>query len=353
MEQSNMVEQKNIAWHSPMEPPFRIAGFAWFAEERRYRRLPTAPKWKLPEAVDILADHTAGGQIQFVTNSSSLHLSVRLKGKADMYHMPPTGQCGFDCYIGPPGNKKYCATAQFKPWDQEYESKLFENYSREPRLITLNFPLYQGVEEVKVGLDHDAWVESPPAYDSTKKVVLYGTSITQGACASRPGINYSNILSRRINMEFINLGFSGSGKGEPEVARVISEIADPACLVLDYEANCVSTEQFRKTLPEFIQIFREAHPDVPILVVSRIPYAMDAHDPESARTAAERKELQRETVEARRAAGDNRIHFVDGSSYMTLEPQEISVDGIHPTDLGLMQIADGLTPIIRNLIKGS
>ncbi|MHB9133179.1 MAG: SGNH/GDSL hydrolase family protein [Armatimonadota bacterium] len=338
-------------WYSPMESPFQLAGFPWFAQDRKYRRMPVQPTHPLPEAVNGLADCTAGGQIRFITDSARLFIRVRLMGPANMVHMPATGQCGFDCYIGAPGQQRYCSTTGYPLQETEYEIKFFELPSREMRHITLNFPLYQGVEEVAVGVDDGAQVLPPAPYDDDRPVIAYGTSITQGGCACRPGSVYTNILSRRINREFINLGFSGSGKGEPEVARTIAEIPNPGCFILDYEANCVSTDTLQQTFPNFIAILREAHPTTPILVVSQIKFAGELFMPVALHTRLERLAFQRDVVEKLRRAGDRRISFLDGSGLLGENFDECTVDSVHPTDLGFMRMADGLTPVVREILR--
>lgn len=339
-----------LQWHSPLERPFQIAGFGWLEAERRYRRLPAKPAWNLPHAVDQLANCTSGGQIRFVTDSASLSLKVKLTGAADMYHMPATGQCGFDCYIGGPGEQVYYGSTKYNHRLTEYESVLFTDLTKENRVVTLNFPLYQGVDEVWIGLDPDAEIAEPPAYESQQKVIVYGTSITQGACASRPGMAYTNILSRRFNLEFLNLGFSGNGKGEPELAHLLAELQHPACLILDYEANCVSTELFQQTLPNFIEIYREKHPLTPILVISRITHAKEHFEQGMRQDRADRKEISRQTVEERREKGDAHIYFCDGSALLGDYPQDCTVDGSHPTDLGFARMADGLTPVLQRIL---
>ncbi|WP_080833420.1 SGNH/GDSL hydrolase family protein [Cohnella massiliensis] len=340
-----------LVWFSPLQPPFAIAGFAWLRTEGNYRRLPTNPPYEIPAAVDNLANHTAGGQIRFVTDSPRLSIRVKLSGPANMYHMPATGQNGFDCYEELEGNLRYRATATFSAAATEYEALLFENGATEPRQIVLHFPLYQGVVEVSVGLEAGAVVEAPPAYADSGRVVVYGTSITQGACASRPGMCYTNLLSRRFNREFINLGFSGSGKGEPELSRIIATIPDVDCLVLDYEANSVSPELYAQTLPEFIRIYREARPKTPVLVLSRIMFARQLFDAEARRQQETRKKMQIELVRSLRAAGDRHLHFHDGEKLLLHHGQECFVDGIHPTDLGLMQMADGLEPVLKGILR--
>lgn len=183
-------------------------------------------------------------------------------------------------------------------------------------------------------------------------MIVYGTSITQGGCASRPGMCYTNILSRRINREFINLGFSGNGKGEPEVARVISTIDRPGLFVLDYEANCNDYDRLSATLPAFIRILRNAHPTVPILAASKIPYATEAWHPVAVEKRLRNRDFQRQLVEECRAAGDTNVHFLDGSGLLGEEGwQECTVDSVHPNDLGFMRIADGLEPVIQGILR--
>jgi len=348
-------ETKNseqLKWYSPLEAPFHIAGFPWLAQDGVYRRLPLASRADLPPAVDTLAYCTAGGQIRFRTNSSRLVIRVRLAGPANMHHMPSTGQCGFDCYLGEPGDQHFTSTAIFKPTASEYESQLYQWDTKKDVAVTLNFPLYQGVEEVWIGVDNDAVISDAPVYASSKPIVLYGTSVTQGGCASRPGMAYSNILSRMIPVEFVNLGFSGNGKGEPELAHILSEIDDPALYILDYEGNTGEVENITRTLPEFIRILRARQPEVPILVVSRIRNAVDQFYEGKRELNNSRRLVQIENVEQRRAEGDRNIHFVDGSKLLGEDyDRECTVDGVHPTDLGFMRMAQSLAPIIKPLLR--
>lgn len=343
---------EQLQWYSPLEAPFHIAGFPWLAQDGVYRRLPLASGGVLPPAVDTLAYCTAGGQIRFRTDSSRLVIRVRLAGPANMYHMPATGQCGVDCYLGEPGEQSYITTAKFKPTESEYESQFYQWDTKKDVAVTLNMPLYQGVEEVWIGVDQDAVISAAPAYASRKPVIIYGTSITQGGCASRPGMAYTNILSRMIPVEFVNLGFSGNGKGEPELAQIMSEIEDPALFVLDYEGNTGEAGSIARTLPAFIQILRERHPEVPILVVSRICTAEDQFYMERRELNDRRRRIQIENVEQRRAEGDLNIHFADGFKLLGDEfIHDCTVDGTHPTDLGFLRMAQSLAPIIKPLLK--
>ncbi len=336
-------------WHGIPQPPFRLAGFAWFARDHLFRRVPVKPSETIPEAVDALANCTAGGQIAFRSDSRYVAVRVKLAGLADMNHMPSTGQCGFDLYVGEPFHQRFHNVTKYDHHKTTYECLLFEYPEPALRTFTLNFPLYQGVKKVEIGLHPAASIVVPPPWSLDGRVVFYGTSITQGGCASRPGMAYTNILARALNVEIINLGFSGSGRGEPEVARLVAGVKNPRLFVLDYEAN-QSFRGLRDTLPQFVRILREEHERVPILIVSRIPFAAEASQREVLYGRVAGRNLQAQFVSAARAGGDRNIHFYDGSLSLGGDFDECTVDGIHPTDLGFSRMAEGMIPVIRKIL---
>lgn len=337
---------EGVEWRSPMVPPFRVVGFPWIARDGVYRRMPLKPSHPLPEAVDALANCTAGGQIAFRTNSGRLAIAVHLAGPSTMDHMPATGQSGFDCYV----NGRYLSTTRVRPSLKKYAHLFFDLPRGEMRTVTLNFPLYQGVKKMLLALDTSARLLPPPPFENDRSIVIYGTSITQGGCASRPGMAWTNLLSRRLNRPIINLGFSGSGRGEPEVAHVMAEISDPALLVLDYEGN--AGDSIRKSLIPFIRILRGVHPRVPILVVTCCPFARENFKPEERPARLGRRDFQRDTVRKLRAKGDRHLFFHDGSTILgTNDWEEFAVDGVHPTDFGFHRIAGALTPVFRRILK--
>lgn len=347
--------QNTLIWYSPAKSPFKVSGFAWFDEERIYRRLPSWASTYIPKEVNRLANHTSGGQIRFQTNSSKLSIYVELTGPANMPHMPATGQCGVDCYVSEEDtltNFKYVDTTKFNITETTYKFTFFDDWNPSFRNIVLNLPLYQGVKKILIGLNADANIKKPPHYLTDQKVIIYGTSVTQGGCAARPGMSYTNILSRRIPLEFINLGFSGNGRGEPELAKIISTIPNPACLILDYEGNCVSTEIFRKTLPIFIQIYREKHPKTPIIIPSRIKYARENLINSLYETRMERREFEQSLVRQLRNRGDRHVYFFDHSKTLGYSDTffECTVDGAHPTDLGFLRMAEALEPSLKTLL---
>ncbi|MFA6102981.1 MAG: SGNH/GDSL hydrolase family protein [Victivallaceae bacterium] len=345
------ADANGLLWHMPYAKPFKLSGFYWFDQDKIYRRFPVKPEFSLPKGVDWLSWCTAGGQIKFRTDSGKISLKVKLRDAGAMDHMAQTGISGFDLYVGEPGKEFFYSVTRFPCDATEFNYELFNCNVRKLRNFTINFPLYNGVNEVMIGLQNDAKIESPPAYRTNKPVVFYGTSITQGGCASRPGSCSTNILSRRLNMPFINLGFSGSGRGEPDVARNIALIEKPAMLVLDYEANCINLED---TLPEFISILRATHKKVPILVISKNRFgqeALDCGDKHDGKETREKcKAMQCKLVKKLKKEGDKNIYFLDGSKLLGKDYWECTVDNCHPTDFGFFRMADGIEPVIKKIL---
>jgi lysophospholipase L1-like esterase len=344
------TDANGIQWYKPQSKPFRLLGFNWIDQDKVYRRLPVKPAWPIRKPVDNLAWNTAGGQIHFQTDSPRLLVRGKLRFASGMYHMPSTGQSGFDLYVGPPSQLTYSRSTRFQPQDVNFNSELFSNNSKKLRNFVVNFPLYNGVRDVEIGIVAGSKLMPPPDYPDARPVVVYGTSITQGGCAARPGLAYPNILSRRLNRPFINLGFSGNGKGEIELAKLINQVPDPALIVLDYEANVY--DDVKKTINPFIDELRRQNPKVPILVISKILYTNELLSPERLKSLGLRADYQRDVVEKRRTAGDTNIHFLDGRTLLGEHAHEATVDGSHPNAYGFMMMAERIKPVVARILSG-
>lgn len=349
-ESNGSGENSGFKWYNPKEYPQIVYGLHWFAKERIYRRLPRTPEYPVRDEVNSLADCTAGGQIRIVTDARKLAIRVNLAAPASMDHMAATGQCGFDCYVDAGKGLRYCGTTRLNRNSSEYEHVFFDLSQHQEKKVVLNFPLYQGVKDVWVGVDKDSRVFIPYPFENNKKAVFYGTSITQGGCASRPGMAYTNILSRKLNMECINLGFSGNGRGEPELALNICTMENIALIVLDYEANASAHGTLRSSLPGFIRILRGKYPETPILLVSQIIFASEILHPEN-NLRRENLEFQKQLVKDLADQGDRNIHFFDGSNLLGEDFDECTVDGVHLTNLGFYRMAENLIDTVRNLVK--
>ncbi len=343
------ADADGIVWFDPREEPFDLVGFEWIKQDSVYRRLPVHPDWEIREAVNQLANHTAGGQIRFKTNSKKIMIKVKLRERSGMYHMPATGQSGFDLYLDEKGVHRYVRTSRFPHDSIRYQVELYKSDENTIGSFTINFPLYNGVNFLEIGLEEGAMLEAPDPFTNAGKFVIYGTSITQGGCVCRPGMAYSNILSRKLGVQFVNLGFSGNGRGEPALAHLINQISGTSFIILDYEANASKT--IINTLGTFVDILREEHPDIPILIMSKIRYASAVVGSSAYKLLMDNKDFQKNLVAERKKAGDMHIYFLDGSEVLGNDYDECTVDGVHPSDLGSIRIANALLSAIEDILK--
>lgn len=341
-------DSSGLIWYNPWDQPIILSGFAWFeANNRAYNRLPVNSSLNISNPVKLLALNTSGGQIRFQTDSCKISIRASLPNLSKMDHMTLTGQNGFDLYMGPPGDLRFLGVSRIN--SENIEAPLFAHDKKEMRNFVINFPLYTAVNKVEIGVEDGAKFEAPAAFADSQRIVIYGTSITQGGCASRPGMSYTNILSRRLNREIINLGFSGNGTGEIALAAAINDIKDKSLVILDYDAN-VTPEQLTQTLEPFIQKLREADPKIPIIVVSKVPRTLEITLQSYAEARQNKLRFQRELVEKLRAAGDTNIYFLDGSHFLGSDWDACLVDGIHLTDLGSSRMAENFSKEIQRIM---
>lgn len=345
----SVADQEELIWYDPRNEPFRISGLHWIKTNQSYWRFPEGAFDMLAEkapGVYFMAKDPAGGQIAFETNARRIVVRAVLEGGQRWDHMAATGEMGMDCYVAYP-EEAYCfmGVTRFDAKKNEYMSEVISDCGDDRKRVIINLPLYMPLLQLKIGLPKDATLFAPQPFADSRPIVVYGTSITQGGCVSRPGVMTTNILSRRLNREFLNFGFSGSGKGETEVAELVSMVENPAMFILTYEAN--AGDLIYQNLVPFISVLRKKHPDTPILVCSRVFCSKFTHNPAKMEPLRQRRLFQKETVEQLRNSGDENVYFVDGWKLMERDCADCFVDGVHPTDLGARQIADAMEPVIR------
>lgn len=325
------------------DPRLTVNGLAWWHEEKpALRRLPVRLKDTFRPQVWSLAQSPSGARVRFRTDSMSVGLIAQ--GSAPTVgNMSVVGQAGFDLYV----NGRYQGSA-WPDKDGRTAKEWPIGHVRELREITLYLPLYRSVSVNEIVLEPGAKIEAPGPFAVAKPVVYYGSSITQGAAASNPGTAYQALLGRWLDTDFINLGFSGNGIGEPEVARAVAE-TDASCFVLDYWAN-PKPEVFRETLPGFVDILRAKHPRTPILVTG--PYFNPSENvPGTAgEWQIEKRKMAPAFVAERRAAGDTNIHYVDGFEMLSPDQADGLADGRHANTMGFFFCARGLEPHLRKAL---
>lgn len=327
------------------EAPVQVAGLGWFGEESPVlRRLPARMKDRVSPAVWGLAQHPSGARVRFRTDSPRLGLVARNPDALTMHHMTSVGQNGFDLYVD--GQYRNSAWPDAKGLIQR-EWTLGED--RRLREVTLYLPLYKAVTVERLVLEPGAVVSAPSSFARPRPVVFYGSSITQGGCAENPGLSYTALLGRSLNLDFINLGFSGAGLGEPAVAEVVAEI-DAEAFVLDFWAN-PSPEAYRDALPGFVDTVRRRHPRTPILVTGPFWFPAEAGSSALHTQQETKRKTARDLVAARRKSGDRAITFVDGLGMLSAAQGSGLVDGVHPNSLGFQHCADGLEPHLRRALR--
>lgn len=335
-----MVEKDNLCFYDAEDYPFKIYGVK--KENGKFRRLPEAVAAKVSDSVYQLHTNTAGGRVRFVTDSTFVAIHAVIEGIPCASHMSVTGITGLDLYAGEDGVEKYIGC--FVPpcgMEGGYESVVdFED--RKERVITVNFPLYSNLIKLYVGLEEGASLKEPPAYTYEKPFVSYGSSITQGSCASRPGNCYQHLLTRQFDCDHWNLGFSGSAKAEDAIIDWIKQL-DMSVFLYDYDFNTPTVEHLKATHEKMFCAVREAQPDLPIIIMSRPKYYPTDFGKKC-------MEVIRTTYENAIAVGDNNVYFLDGPTLMADIKSDGIVDNCHPSDSGFVSMARAIAPVLGKLL---
>ena len=329
-------------------------------KESPYDRLPISYKDKVREPVWDLSKASAGITVRFHSNSTSISLKWTILNDFDMPHMASTGIKGIDLYTKYNNKWRYVTSAGALVGQKKYQNnevasdsineyELITNISSEFREYKLFLPLYDGVTKLEIGIDSDAQIKK--ATPNTKKpIVFYGTSITQGGCASRPGMAHTNIISRRLDVDCINFGFSGNGRMEIPIIELISEIK-ASVYVIECLQN-MNIKQVKERVLPLVKIIRKKQPSTPIIFVENMMY----------KTAFLDKTIETELIQENLALkneydkilknGFQNIFYIEDMKADGMD-NEGTVDGVHLTDLGFLRYANYIIENFKkyNLIK--
>ncbi len=316
-------------------------------DDTSYFRLPPEIAGTVNDGVLCLCRNMAGVCFRFSTNSDTL--AVKAEGICNSEltpHMTAIGTYGFSLYAGTDFLHSYMPPIPEK--DFTLEKSLTDNHpSRTFRDYTLYMPLYGGYRSVSVKIDKDAVLRPASPFRFEKPIVFYGSSITQGGCASDPGLAFTNILSRRMDLYVRNLGFSGSARGEQTMADYIASL-DMEALVIDFDHNAPTPEALASVHRPFFETIRKAKPDLPILFASAIPCLFGFRNDE-------RRAVIKETCQAALDAGDRHVYFASGCDFFDDESYpyaESTVDGVHPNDLGMFAMYRGFRKALESMENG-
>ena len=335
--QKTKVTETDVFYRDAKCGEFEIFGLANCEE---YTRIKECYTKNFSEGVKNLAKCTAGGRIRFKTNSPY----IVLKGVVSPYdapqHMTRITRCGFSVYDR---NVFKRSLAPEISGNCEFENIYYFRDNNEHD-VTIYLPLYGGVEKIYIGLKNDAYIKKSNPYG--KKIMYYGSSITQGGCASRPGNSYPSIISRKLNTDYVNLGFSGNAKGEKEVAEYIATL-DFDIFVYDYDHNAPDVKDLEKTHKPFFDIIRKSHKDVPVVFVTRPDVKSNSE------ASKNNRDVIYKTYKTALCGGDKNVYFIDGKTLWGEEGySECTVDGCHPADLGMYRMANVIGGVIEEIING-
>ena len=334
-----------FSWHRVM--PEQVEGKGWTTTAAPFDRLPAAAEKLVRPEVWKLSRHSSGMSIDFTTDATTIAVRWTLtSSQLAKPHMAATGVSGLDLYVRQDDHWQFAGTAR-PTQSPTNETTIATGLDSEPKRCRIYLPLYNGVASLEIGTPAGTEFEFA-AGRRDKPIVFYGTSITHGGCASRPGMSYPAILGRRLDMPIVNLGFSGNGKCEPEVAKLLGEL-DPALFVIDPLPNNMP-QHAATLLPKFLDVLREARPETPILLISGPHYADAPVVAARAKRGINGDRVVESIHRERIAAGDKHLYFALGTDF-TADGGDATVDGTHPTDLGFVLMADAFEPHIRRALQ--
>jgi len=346
---SSAQETNPYIWHNPLETLNKIEGQGW--QDIGYNRLPSTAESEVREPVWSLSRHAAGLSIRFTTDADSLQIEYEVDGNIAMNHMPATGVSGVDLY-GKDAAGRWLWYRGINTFGETVEFRFKTEKSPEGgREYQLYLPLYNNCKNLKVGVPEGSSLTFLPQR-MDKPIVVYGTSIAQGACASRPAMAWTNILGRKLDYPIVNLGFSGNGRLEPEVLEFVTDV-EAEIYVLDCLPNLRpnethTEEEIKKRLRNSIQHIREKRPQAKILLTQHAGYSDGEVDTDRKSvyetlnkwTTDIFTELQRNGVRNLYMLTKNKINLSN----------DAFVDGTHPNDLGMEQYALGYEVKLKEML---
>jgi len=342
----NKAAAENLTWHDVTA--WGVEGREWTGLERLrwFDRLPAAAEQTVTKAVWSLSRDSAGLMVRFKTDAIAIHVHYKLsKATLGMPHMPATGVSGVDLYARDAAGKWRWVQVT-KPATQEVRAEIIKDLAPGYREYAAYLPLYNGVESLEIGVPPGAKFEglAPRA----RPIVFYGTSITHGASASRPGMVHTAILGRRFDLPVVNLGFSGNGRMDAAVGEFLTKI-DAAVYVIDCLPNMTPAQVTEKCGP-LVKQLRAARPDTPIVLVEDRRFTNDWITPAKSKFHDDNHAALRAAFAALQKDGVRNLHYIAGD-HLYGDDTEGATDASHASDLGFMRQADVMEPVLRDALK--
>ena len=372
------VSSSDLVWQNCNSAPFDVRGVFYSEKDKAYMRFPVEDAERIGLGYLVYADCSSGGRIRFTTNSPKVAIKVTARvaegvvsssstltnlygisvynGKKFMGKIAPElnvvlnaiGDTPMSYFAG--AETAYTRMQDFRDGKYKVEFAGELNFTKHtdlkpPYNITLCLPLYGGVREVLVGVQEGSSVTPPPKYKHDGYICFYGSSVTHGGCATRPGTDYPNLLSFMLDSDIYNIGLTGSAKGGKDAEEYLSKL-NPSIYFIDYDHNSPSPEHLEQTHYPLYKAIRNAHPDTPIVFASRVgaDYYLEDYK--------QRIDVIKATVEKAKAEGDKNVYFIDGSKIFPFTTGgDCTIDGCHPNDHGFKLMADAFYPVLKDILE--
>ncbi|HTN19549.1 MAG TPA: SGNH/GDSL hydrolase family protein [Pelobium sp.] len=320
---------------------------SFFASADDYNRIDSVQRLPLPARVQELAQNSAGLSLNFETDAKSIRIKWELEKYMNLWNMTPVAINGLDLYAFENNKWQYVASA--RPTDEKNSVLLIDQLDGKLRKYRLYLPLYSKLTKLEVGVPDSANIKTwAHPFTDKRKVVIYGSSITQGASASRPGMAYPSIISRKMGLETFNLGFSGSGKMEFDIAKILAKI--PADV---YVLDCVpnpTPQQIKERSYPFIKYLRSQKPEIPIIMMESV-YRETAHWNNKTKTMVEQQnQAFKNTYNKLYAENQKHLYYITSDKLIGTD-HEATIDGTHLTDLGFMRISETVMKHLKLVLK--
>lgn len=329
---------------------FPVYGKISTETNERYERLPSKLENVSRKDVWKLGRSSAGLYIRFRSNTTSMRVKWQSTFDNEQNHMTDLGTRGLDLYALV--NGEWRAVAPVRPTKKGVnEWTIIRNMRPEYREYMLYLSLYDGVKSLEIGVDEGAYLGQPEvASPSTEKpIVMYGSSILQGGCASRPGMAYTNIIGRRFDREVFNLGFSGNARLDMEIAHLMASVKDPGAFVLDFVPNS-SDKLINEAAEKFFRVLRDTHPNVPVIFVEDPIFPRTAFDTKLHEEVVGRNIAMTQLFKRLKKAGEKKIYYVSAKK-MLGDDGDATVDGSHFTDVGALRYVENIMPALKKALK--
>lgn len=343
-EMGHILPDTTITSGNPVAIDIRREPFALEGLCAPYCRVPADIAEATSENVAKLALDTAGARVRFITDSD--YIAIHAETVPDLNVMRMTDMSGFDLYTRKDGKFKMVGSlsASQGTGKNYVEGRLRLDSSLKE--VIIYFPLFDIVKSLSVILREGCELSAPPAFSDKKPVVFYGSSIVHGVGSSRAGNSYPAIISRRLGLDFFNLGFAGAAKAEPAIIDYIASL-DMSAFVYDYDHNAPSADYLESTHYAGYKRFRAVHPDTPVIFASKPDYYNDP-DGENKR----RRNIIMESYRRGKAEGDKNLWFIDGKTMYEEEyREEATFDGCHPNDLGYLYMANKIGAALKEALS--